>query len=751
MFGQSVVLSEASTVDVSGGQCGGPVTVTSVPYLRFNLSMTLTSALYLSDDACLRVAMSYIDNLLLPRFIDTLPNSTIVSFNHSNKGNNQQEMTGNFLTQYEIVLNVTVSLVDGDTDDNVTSTLSHVWQSLMQLQAPGRPAVSGFSVLNQQILPEYQTIRHLESAYEYDCPAGKSGSNGTVYQQFVSQPAFAHIVNQGVESTDHSYFYSSRNFLDTRVSSDNGFTTPLRSSFAPSKPTRVTFYLKIDSAAGPYITATYGTYLALTSSGLSEMKVDPVGVFLGGQIKYGSSVPWLSVQEGASHATSLHLQPMEVQPLLNTWIKFDIKLNWKSMTFKVFVNDTQYVASTPFKAPYLDGIRIDPSSDVAFFIDELYVGFDASRDFSCPLNNAEGVTMPSAVDSADSVNSLAKQQAANHFIDVASKKMVRHYNHLNFLGTLAFDGQGGAVHRVEQSAYLQANSTVRMSGTSVPASALVEDPVDGRILYYYFHYDYPLSNESLIQDSAHPYNYLGHDAVASCSTKDGETWKFEGLVFQSINASDTVSGTPEILVANITNSSSSGNISTNSTSAVTNNTIHVDRPSVVYNSQTKQFVMWMNLDNYLNSLHMAAIATAPFADGPFLFLRSLYPDGNQTDDQVLSTTRVNSTSTNAGSAMKNENMTFAFSSLIRSYDYTVEYVKPAAISQPVWESVKFDNGSVNYRVNYHRAYYAVGYDNYHDIYLQRWRQEDQPWKIICVDKITGSNRTTSPASPDCIG
>ena len=43
--------------------------------------------------------------------------------------------------------------------------------------------------------------------------------------------------------------------------------------------------------------------------------------------------------------------------------------------------------------------------------------------------------------------------------------------------------------------------------------------------------------------------------------------------------------------------------------------------------------------------------------------------------------------------------------------------------QPVWESAKGRNGLINYRSNYHRAVYDIGYDNYNDIYYQRWRKE----------------------------
>lgn len=60
--------------------------------------------------------------------------------------------------------------------------------------------------------------------------------------------------------------------------------------------------------------------------------------------------------------------------------------------------------------------------------------------------------------------------------------------------------------------------------------------------------------------------------------------------------------------------------------------------------------------------------------------------------------------------------------------------------QPTWESVKNADGSTNFALSFHRAEYEPGYDDYHDIYLQRWRTEDKPWKVVCVNKLTHQER-----------
>ena len=78
--------------------------------------------------------------------------------------------------------------------------------------------------------------------------------------------------------------------------------------------------------------------------------------------------------------------------------------------------------------------------------------------------------------------------------------------------------------------------------------------------------------------------------------------------------------------------------------------------------------------------------------------------------------------------------------LFRTYYDTVEYVLPKAAMQPTWESVKNEDGSTNHALTFHRAEYHPGYDDYHDIYMQRWRTEDKPFNVICVNRLTKQER-----------
>ena len=112
--------------------------------------------------------------------------------------------------------------------------------------------------------------------------------------------------------------------------------------------------------------------------------------------------------------------------------------------------------------------------------------------------------------------------------------------------------------------------------------------------------------------------------------------------------------------------------------------------------------MWSVMDNNARQLALCAIATSPYEDGPFLFRRSFYPDGNQTRDQVIYITTVEK-----------------IPLLARTYYQTVEFLLPQAVMQPIWESAKSRSGSINYRSNYHRSFYDEGYDNFNDIYNKK--------------------------------
>jgi hypothetical protein len=343
------------------------------------------------------------------------------------------------------------------------------------------------------------------------------------------------------------------------------------------------------------------------------------------------------------------------------------------------------------------------------WFDEIYVGFDNNLNFECPSPDRAGPksNIPNQIGwSLREVNAVNSNGFTEYF------KMTRHYSHLETDNLVPFDGQGHtkvfedikqkysdgdypiASGKLHAGALRYLTNSARSYRTPLGNSATTVSPKglwnlakdgiggagDGR---HYLYVEHQISDKSAYSTGG----------VAACSSQDLSLWRFEGIVFHHENMTDMVYGM--------------------------NTSFYIERPTVVFNPKTKQYVMWATMNDPDRILGLAAVASSPFEDGPFLFRRSLYPDGNRTRDQAAFITQANRPV------------------LSRTYYASQEYIMPEALMQPVWESVKNRDGTTNFRLNYHRGNYTLGYDNFHDIYLQRWRKEDVPYKVQCVNRITG--------------
>ena len=70
-----------------------------------------------------------------------------------------------------------------------------------------------------------------------------------------------------------------------------------------------------------------------------------------------------------------------------------------------------------------------------------------------------------------------------------------------------------------------------------------------------------------------------------------------------------------------------------------NHAIHpsqvVERPKVIYNAKTKQFVMWMHVDSPDYSKAACGVATSPKPAGPFSYIKTIRPLGYESRDMTL--------------------------------------------------------------------------------------------------------------------
>ena len=96
--------------------------------------------------------------------------------------------------------------------------------------------------------------------------------------------------------------------------------------------------------------------------------------------------------------------------------------------------------------------------------------------------------------------------------------------------------------------------------------------------------------------------------ISCYSSKDLINWKYEGAALPS------VTGNPNNEL---------------DTSKV------IERPKVIYNSKTKQFVMWMHVDANDYSFSQSGVAVSKKPTGPFKYLGSVKPNGQMARDMTL--------------------------------------------------------------------------------------------------------------------
>ena len=60
-----------------------------------------------------------------------------------------------------------------------------------------------------------------------------------------------------------------------------------------------------------------------------------------------------------------------------------------------------------------------------------------------------------------------------------------------------------------------------------------------------------------------------------------------------------------------------------------------ERPKVVYNARTRKFVMWLHIDSEDYKAARAGVATADRPTGPFTYVESVRPEGQDSRDQTL--------------------------------------------------------------------------------------------------------------------
>lgn len=464
------------------------------------------------------------------------------------------------------------------------------------------------------------------------------------------------------------------------------------------RPSRVTFHFRVETSVLDWDAAfelreSRWSYIA-SKSNLEYTTV--IGIVVGQQVRHG--VNYIGIPSDDEHVKQLNIiKPSSSQS--NSWTKVDIRIDWAARTHDVYIDDVRLVQRSPFRG---EGIRTLSMDNFyrggKVWFDEIYVGKDTTMGFVCPSVLSNGTLQMERpmergwkVEDIGETSSLRPMQRHESHV---SRRAIYQRSDNKFIKPYDGQGENNFTSNVksrstgDKKGQFHLGSLLRLHKSQIAVDGEIDESFAGvqpHVFVWYGEHDNTDDPTQLLSG-----------AVMACSTDDFITWKNEGAMLHFVNVTDMVNAT--------------------------SGPFRIEQPKVLYNNSTAKYVMWMIIDNGVRELGMAGVAVSDYYNGPFEFVRSFYPDGNRTRDQTLF-------QDDDGTAY-----------LFRTYYDTVEYVLPKAVMQPTWESVKNADGSINFALSYHRAEYEPGYDNYHDIYLQRWRTEDQPWKVICINRLTLQER-----------
>ncbi|KAG7397457.1 hypothetical protein PHYBOEH_000736 [Phytophthora boehmeriae] len=450
------------------------------------------------------------------------------------------------------------------------------------------------------------------------------------------------------------------------------------------------------------------------------------------------------------------------------WYKLDVALDWKANSYSIRLNDVLKVSGNTFRGAGVSALSLNNFHAMSTWWDEIYVGNDYLMGFVCPW--IKHVTDVAAADAGGENEGavLTTKRVWRELWSVSFQKpttttyhpMVRHESHLSQQEIYSHDNGGiipfdGAPHRAflddlreqesevsdsssyeeQQAAILTGNGGEEVISNAelltlegLPLDSSITEPLETGISWEAMAGTTSASTPSPDSDvPSHPTIYwysevfdveTGKGGIGACSTIDFNEWRNEGIMIDFLNLSDPFGD----------RQTASGGL-------------FADRPKVIFNRGTKHFVMWMHVDNAslssLNTMGLTGVASSEYPNGPFSFTHSLYPDAapleapggqsiNETHDQTIAVIP----SPN-GHAIQDA------AYFVRTYYKTVEYWLPRSVMDPLWQSVQkpsataYGNTTTDFGLSYHRAFYHLGYDDPTDIYLQRWRMEDTPWKVIC--------------------
>ncbi|KAH9078669.1 hypothetical protein Ae201684P_019746 [Aphanomyces euteiches] len=468
-----------------------------------------------------------------------------------------------------------------------------------------------------------------------------------------------------------------------------------RFTFYADQPTRISYFVRLGDVQQGTLATNRGALFGVHHSS------DPSLFILGIGMLHGNLV-------FDSNCRGFPLQTLVPRIHAFQWYQVDIFINWSTKLVEIRVNGVSMASNIAFLADAVDMVGLYSYDAMQTWWDELYVGFDHTMGFHCPEFDQNNVFLDK-----QRVRPLWNPSIVGPQTQFGPK--VRHESQVSRRRLYQYNNGGlvpndGPAHRLyfndiqDSTVYDRAVDEIHIGMGEIIKIAMAPDasmvfPLETNVEGVSTRWTASPAGKCHQKSSGQ----VVRGGIGACSTMDMKTWRNEGIMLHYANLTDPFGEN-------------------------TNFSMLATRPKVVFNQKSRQFVMWMHVDSKNNDMGLSGVATADFPNGPFEFQTSFYPSstfeapGGQAINQTFDQTVVVFPSQDAY--------------LVQSYYKTVEYWLPRPVMDPLWESVKRDDGTVDFGLNYHRAFFLKDYDNVDDIYLQRFRSEDTPWSITCCHRVT---------------
>jgi len=130
----------------------------------------------------------------------------------------------------------------------------------------------------------------------------------------------------------------------------------------------------------------------------------------------------------------------------------------------------------------------------------------------------------------------------------------------------------------------------------------------------------------------------------------------------------------------------------------------VERPKVIYNNSTGQYVMYMHIDNNRYGDRRAGVATCPTVNGNYTYLRGFKPLGNDSKDMTI--------------FKDDDGSAYLISGSINIYRLTADYLDVSNLTVAISSSgaeapAMFKTGGVYYLLNSNSTWWTSNDNYYH--------------------------------------